>query len=296
MRFVAFKSAALLSFFVEVFVINWKSNVISKKRWKWANDARRRLITGSIAAERRSLVLNSIPKSGTHLLYQVLAPLGLKDFGGFLATTPSVSLKKRPPSEHVDYLDRLFHRELLSAHMHFDEQVAEAVERLEQPLITIIRDPRDIFISELDYLSEVNRWHRMHRFYKRARDDEAAFTLCLEGMPDASFCYPSFAERIEPYLGWLHRASTLTVRFEQLRNTATQQKEMLIIARYLERGGLWSDGESSFVQQAQACIDPSASHTFRQGGVGTWRERLSDDQADRLEQVIAPIARFMGYP
>ena len=180
--------------------------------------------------------------------------------------------------------------------MFFDKQVAAAIERLQQPLITIIRDPRDIFVSELDYLSEVNRWHRMHRFYKRVPDWDAAFTLCLEGMPDASFCYPGFAERIESYVGWLDRTSTLTVRFEQLRNTATQQDEMAIISRYLERVGLWSDGESSFVEQALASIDPSASHTFRKGGVGTWRDRLSDDQADRLEHAIAPVARFMGYP
>ena len=70
---------------------------------------------------------------------------------------------------------------------------------------------------------------------------------------------------------------------------------MAIIARYLERVGLWSDGESSFVEQALASIDPSASHTFRKGGVGTWRDRLSDDQADRLEHAIAPVARLMGY-
>ena len=126
-------------------------------------------------------------------------------------------------------------------------------------------------------------------------DWDAAFTLCLEGLPDASFCYPGFAARIEPYLGWLDRASTLTVRFEELRNTATQRTEMAIIARYLERVGLWSDGESSFVEQALASLDPSASHTFRKGGVGTWRERLSDDQADRLEHAIAPVARLMGY-
>ena len=241
------------------------------------------------------MVLNSIPKSGTHLLYQVLAPLGLRDLGGFLATTPSVSLRKRSPAEHVDYLNRLFDRELLSAHMFFDVQVAAAIERLAQPLITIIRDPRDIFVSELDYLSEVNRWHRMHRFYKSVADGDSAFTLCLEGLPDASFCYPGFAARIEPYLGWLDRASTLTVRFEELRNTATQRNEMAIIAHYLERVGLWSDGESSFVEQALASLDPSASHTFRKGGVGTWRERLSDDQADRLEHAIGPVARLMGY-
>lgn len=279
-----------------MFVINWKSNVISKKGWKWANDARRFLIEASPIAERRSLVLNSIPKSGTHLLHQVLKPLELRDFGGFLATTPSVSLRKRTQAEHVDYLQRLFHRELLSGHIHFDEEVAATIGRLGQPMITIIRDPRDVFISELDYLSEMNKWHRMHRFYKKASDDEAAFTLCLEGIPDASFCYPSFPERIEPYLGWLSKTSTLTVRFERLRNTATQKDEILTIARYVKRFGLWSGAESSFVEQSLACIDPSASHTFRKGGIGTWRERLSDDQVYRLEQLIRPAARLMGYP
>lgn len=277
-------------------IINWKANVVSKKGWKWANDSRRLFISPGRGPGQSCLILNSIPKSGTHLLYQVLKPLTLNDFGGFLATTPSVSLKRRSPAEHIYYLERLFNRELISAHMHFDVSVASTIDRLERPMITIIRDPRDVFISELDYLSEVNRWHRMHRYYRKVTNFESAFSLCLEGLPQAPFCYPSFAERIKPYLGWLEDPSTLIVRFDQLRNENTQLNEMIRIVRYLGEVGLWLDDEATFIERARDSIDPTASHTFRQGGVGSWRERLSGEQAEQLEGMISPLASVMGYP
>lgn len=273
--------------------VNWKKNVVTKKGWKWLNDARR-LALGSGNATN-ALVINSIPKSGTYLLHQVVEPLGLKDWGGFLATTPSVTLKKRSAPSHRWLLDRLFDRELLTGHIFFDGSVEGHLQRLETPMIFIVRDPRDIFLSEIDYLSVMNRWHRVHRHYSRLSDFHDAFNLCLNGLEQRQEIYPSFDKRIEPYLGWLNSEACLTVRFERLIDEKHREQEISRIYDYTAHWGLHSLEAGEFLDRAVSSMLPQRSHTYNERSNGDWQSRLSDDQAKRLTESLGSVLREMGY-
>lgn len=57
----------------------------------------RRLVSGPKAFQARPpVIVNSIPKSGTHLLMQIARALpDTRYYGSFLAQTPSISLKLR---------------------------------------------------------------------------------------------------------------------------------------------------------------------------------------------------------
>lgn len=298
-----FKSSPVGAFVIDlrpqhrgVYSINWKSNVVSKKGWKWLNDARRL----GLAAQGRgistdALIINSIPKSGTHLLYQVVDPLARHDFGGFLATTPSVSLRRRTITEHLWLLRHLFNDELLSAHMFYEKAIEQHLIEQGIPMIFIIRDPRDILFSELNYLSNMNRWHRMHRYYKQADSFDDAFNLCLGGLPEAPFEYPKLVERIQPYLGWLNSPACLTVRFEDLNTEHSRQQELARIASYLVDSTLWKGSIERFIHEAAQAISPEKSHTFSGGGSGIWGDRLSRDQIDRMQEQLAPVISAMGY-
>ena len=224
-----------------------------------------------------------------------MEPLARKDFGGFLATTPSISLRRRATDEHLWLLRHLFDHELLSAHTYYQEEIERHLIGQNIPMLFIVRDPRDILLSELNYLSTMNRWHRMHRHYKQADSFDQAFNLCLNGLPDAAFEYPKLVDRIQPYLGWLNSPACLTVRFEELRAEHSRHQELNRIAHYLVDFALWEGSIDQFIDRAVKAIAPERSHTFSRGDTGAWGDRLSRDQIDRMQEQLTPVASAMGY-
>ena len=57
---------------------------------------RRYASSASDFAERPPIIINSLPKSGTHLLLQVVLGLpSYSTYGGFIATTPSLTMRRR---------------------------------------------------------------------------------------------------------------------------------------------------------------------------------------------------------
>src|SRR5689334_20663915 len=98
----------------------------------------------------------SFPKSGTHLLDQILlgfaqvAPFSLR-LHSFHAEYEGESGRKRAPQQALDWLDALRPRDVASAHLFARPG---AVDRLIQPRFVpyfIFRDPRDVAVSHVFY-------------------------------------------------------------------------------------------------------------------------------------------------
>ena len=113
----------------------------------------------------RGIFLNSIPKSGTHLLHQILINFAYREKFGFFASTPSWDMKIRPSSHVEKYLSKIYTNEIISGHLFYSNQIENFLRELSLPTIFIYRDPRAIFLSELHYLSEMNRWYKCHNFF-----------------------------------------------------------------------------------------------------------------------------------
>ena len=206
---------------------------------------------------------------------------GLAFYGRFLASTPPLTLRERSSRSEIGVLARTAGGEILPAHLFFSEDAQSALVGCGFRHVIIIRDPRDVVVSEAHYLAGMNGWHRMSRKFRKLATLEERLELAICGAGDR---FPSVERRLERYIPWLDAPDTCVVRYEELRSKGDSRKDA--VRRIL--GFLHSRwDEPALVDQALHSIAPTRSHTFRKGQVGGWRAAFSP----RIEQLFDLHAR-----
>ena len=273
-----------------------KSNLFRKHAARFVGNLNRLLVRQE-GQDRPGVLLNSLPKSGTHLLQPMLLSAGLVDYQGFFASTPPLTMRRRSDHLACRALPKIMPNELFSGHIFFAKQLEEIIKEARIPSIFIYRDPRAVFLSELNYVHEMNRWHRYHKFVKRAGTREAAFDLLLQGMPDADFFFPPFAERVRPYIGWLNSEGTFSLRFEDLIGPSAH----FSVARLLEYLSSFHNDYEDLVSDAElpsrmlGHVGSDSSHTFTGQDPNRWKSVLSGGEIEALDFELAEIVECMGY-
>ena len=273
-----------------------KSNFFRKHAARFVGNLRRLLVPRE-DQDRPGVLLNSLPKSGTHLLQPMLLSAGLIDYQGFFASTPPLTMVRRGDYLACRALPKIMPNELFSGHIFFEKQLEEIIKESRIPSVFLYRDPRAVFLSEMNYVHGMNRWHRYHKFIKRVDTREAAFDLLLHGMPDADFFFPPFAERVRPYIGWLNSESTFSLRFEDLIGPSAPST-IANLLEYLasfhnDYGDLVSDAE--LPSRMLRHVGSDSSHTFTGQDPNRWKSILSVAQIEALEVQLADVIECMGY-
>ncbi len=151
----------------------------------------------------------SFPKSGTHLLDQILlgfsnvAPYA-KRLHSFYAEYEGESGRKRTPEQATAWLDSLRPRDVASAHLFARP---EAVSRVCSPKFApyfIFRDPRDVVVSHVFYVTDMEARHVHHEYYKSLPDFDARLKVSILGRPDSEAEFPDIAGRFAPYMDWFN--------------------------------------------------------------------------------------------
>ena len=163
----------------------------------------------------------SFPKSGTHLLDQILlgfsnvAPYA-KRLHSFYAEYDGESGVKRAPEQALAWLDALRPCDVASAHLFAR---SESVARACSPKFVtyfIFRDPRDVVVSHVFYVTEMESRHVHHAYYQSLPDFDARLKVSILGRQDTNIEFPNIADRFAPYLDWLNHSEVLTLHFEDL--------------------------------------------------------------------------------
>jgi len=282
--------------------VNWRKSSILRKSVALAQEPGRRWRAWrATEADYRAhppVICNSFPKSGTHLLVQVLEALpGVTNRGAFLASIPSVTFRERSPEAMAARIQRIGPGELVSAHLHHHPLCAEALRRKNAVHYFIYRDLRDVAISEAYYLTNMNRWHRLHRYYRGLPDDHTRIAWAITGEKDPAFPfdYPDIGQRFARFHPWLSDPSVCTVRFEDLVGPQRRTTIERIVRHYLDAAKMPADDLASLVSRAESAIDPRRSHTFRSGKSGGWRHTLTDEHIRLIDAVAGTWLRQLGY-
>jgi hypothetical protein len=255
-----------------------------------------RRITARPAAYRfhPPILANSFPKSGTHLLVQLLEALpGVRDFGTFIASQPTVTFRERSHAQHLRKLRRLVPGELAGAHLFHDPAYAAALRERNVRHVFLYRDLRDVAVSEAYYLASMNRWHRMHSYFARLPSMAERISLAIEGDGAVPYDYPDIGARFARYAGWLAEPDVLGIRFEDLVSDAREATLRRIVMHCRPGTGEAEAGE--LARRLEGAVNPDRSHTFREGRAGTWREALTPAQRAAVKRVAGERLVALGY-
>lgn len=233
------------------------------------------------------VIVNSLPKSGTNLLLQIVAALpGLRDFGAVVAQTPSLTLKLRSQAEMDQRIARIVPGEIIHGHIYYSPETEAALARINAVNLFIWRDPRDVLMSEAHYIANMNRWHKMHKTFAALDDVEAQVRLAVVGTGDDSV-YPGAEERVGAYMGWVNAPKCVSLRYEELVDPGLQLDQC---QRILDAYAAASDAPMTLptAQELVDAINPEKSHTFNRGGIARWKNEMSAENQALCQERLGP--------
>lgn len=277
---------------MEFFLLINRNNQFLKKFFQITNSWFR---CSSVKNKSDSVVVNSVPKSGTHLLHQVLLAGGYRDYYQFIASTPSWSMKLKKSSAIKKRLLKIKRREVILSHMFYDEVLAESLYNLKLPMIFLVRDPRATLLSEINYLTSMNRWHKCHKYFAHCASFSERFELCFNGIKDDSIFYPSYLERLEMYCKWTEANSVLTVKFEDLISSTARYACIGRIVNYLSSYNCDMLSGSNAYENMYNSVNPQMSHTYTGLDPDRWKTFFTKNQLNRVEKTLAPICEKLNY-
>lgn len=246
------------------------------------------------------LFANSFPKSGTHLLSQILEGfprLGPAVNSGLpvIVTYDNQTGAERPIADLHRDLRRLQPGDIGFGHLHATPEIAAVLCQPGFAAYFILRDPRDVVVSHVHYVAEMEPGHFHHTYYTEQLHsfDERLRTSIL-GLPEGAAPFPDIAGRFAPFIGWLGRPEVLSLRFEDLIHDQTAQLAA-ILHHAVQRGFPLQVPEAAALQILQAAINPQRSPTFRRGQTGGWREQFSDKHKQLFKDVAGDLLIELGY-
>lgn len=240
----------------------------------------------------------SFPKSGTHLLDQILlgfsnvAPYA-KRLHSFYAEYEGESGRKRRPEQALAWLDSLRPCDVASAHLFAR---LETVARVCSPKFIpyfIFRDPRDVVVSHVFYITDMEARHVHHDYYRSLPDFDARLKVSILGRPDTNIQFPNIAERFAPYLGWLDHPQVLAIHFEDL--ILDRKATLTGIMDHLLGHVPLQTPRQLILDSLEASINPSKSPTFRSGKTGEWKKHFTEEHKILFKEIAGDLLIRLGY-
>ena len=269
-------------------------------------------------------VINSLPKSGTHLLARVFDLLGFRKepdvtltYGQF-ADLPRERGPLDPSNDRLPvgvtrttYVPRAAVSRLLNAvrpghcvlaHLPFHTEWPRLLEEHGVGIVTIVRDPRDVVVSEIDGVLK-NRANWLHRhFHDRLLTWDERFAAMTEGtvVRQSGFDqqFEPLAIRIRKTLPWLEFEGGSLFRFEALvgprggGDGTRQITELSRLMRVIDLAG----GKTPTASRVARNAFGKGSKTFNRGKVGRWNDKFTPSQREYWDAALGDLTRQLGYP
>ncbi|GIU97212.1 MAG: hypothetical protein KatS3mg013_1015 [Actinomycetota bacterium] len=231
----------------------------------------------------------SIPKAGTHLVERALC-LHPRLYRKILPTITGAKLGRGGLD---GLLARLGPGEVVLAHLRFDPAYPGDLRRRAVRGVFLVRDPRDVVISQARYaMGRTDHW--AHGLFAARADERERLRLAIAG--DERGGLRSIGRRLADYAGWLEAPGVLVVRFEDLvgaRGGGDPRRQREAVAGLYRHLGLEPDDD--LVRRVCERLFSADSPTFRRGTIGQWRSTLDAELLALLEDVAGEQLARYGY-
>ena len=241
---------------------------------------------------------NSKPKSGSHLLLQVLNGFTQIMPYRYVDADPIRTINKdggrRPVDRVAADLQRVPQGVISWGYV---EASPENVAVLCQPNRVnyfIYRDPRDMLVSQVFFATDMHEEHGMHEYYKSLPDFGARLNVAITGIERDGLKMVSVRQRYEGVFQWLDQEHVMCLRFEDLINHRDVTLNAMLDE--VEKTGykIPAPREKAMSILVEA-IQPKKSHTFRSGKTGGWKQHFTDEHKRLFKEVTGDLLVRLGY-
>ena len=241
---------------------------------------------------------NSKPKSGSHLLLQIL--------NGFTRIMPYAYVEADPVRTIEKAGRRKSNEEILSELKRvargvigwgYVEATPENIAFLCQPNRVnyfIYRDPRDMLVSQVFFATDMHEEHGMHEFYKSLPDLGERLKVAITGIDRNGLYMVSVKQRYASVFEWQEQPHVMCIRFEDLIHNRNATLEAMLdeVESTGYRIPMPRTRALSILEEA---IQPRKSHTFRTGKTGGWREHFTVEHKNLFKDVAGDLLVKLGY-
>ena len=280
---------------------------------------------------QKRLLINSLPKSGTHLLAKVAelcdyqehfkAPSYNKNSPLFFNYREvKNALKKENLSESsaadaiyvgsltpvaVDkntfktYLDSLVEHHYILGHVAWTPHLSNILTELNYQHLFIIRDPRAVITSLLSFIQNTVNMPKPHFLQAdfKILSEKQQLDLLLEGgyAPLAQVNITPFNEVYKNMLSWQQDPHCLMTRFEAL--IGVQGGGSVLSQKEAVRkivNFLGYDFNTKIAAQFETIYNPNA-RTFRKGSIDSWKKSLNTNTLQRINDYCQPLCDLAEY-
>ncbi len=249
-----------------------------------------------------TVLANSIPKAGTHVLMSLLdAVPGMRFAGTHLAYTGA----DRPGGSNEESLRDLqtLLRQLrpahyMTGHIRHQPDIVAALDDAGCRVLLSIRDPHAIALSAANYLL-ANERHPLHERIRRDYPElDDRIHAVITGIPPAEGGpgIPGLAQRLDRYLPWLAEPGVCVVRYEDLAGAqggGSAQQQMTAVEEILHFLGLPADED--MVARVAGSVYSTTSATFRRGQIDSWRQELAPHHIELIDELCKQQLVGLGY-
>jgi len=241
---------------------------------------------------------NAKPKSGSHLLLQILNGFCQIAPYAYVQADPIRTITKdgrrRSQSEVLADLQRIPQGVIGWGYLDPSPENVAFLCRSGRVNYFIYRDPRDMLISHIFFATDMYEEHGMHDFYMQLPNFNDRLKVAITGIDQEGLYMASVRQRYDSIMDWFKQPHVMPIRFEDLvDNRHTTLNAML---DELEKTGfrLPMSREQAIVTLEKS-IQPRKSHTYRSGKTGGWRDYFTQEHKNLFREVAGDLLTILGY-
>jgi len=235
----------------------------------------------------------TFPKSGTHLLERVLClyPYFYRHFSITLDELRHMNITNE---EFGKVLSHVANGQFFLSHLYYSRERYKIVKESDFKVLVMIRDPRDMVISDAYYVVK-DHAHLNHKLFLGMPLKER-IKLCIEGNLRHDVNYVDIGTKIENYFGWINSDDAFVIKFEDIvgdkggGNNVLQKKTVTSLYQHL--GISLHDHE---VDKILNGLFSNNSRTFRKGTIGQWREVFDEELKSIFKEIAGKQLIQLGY-
>jgi len=241
---------------------------------------------------------NSKPKSGSHLLLQIMNGFTQIMPYKYVEAEPIRTVKKNGGRRAAEKIaEDLRNAPSGVIGWGYVNATPENIAVLCQPQRVnyfIYRDPRDVLVSQVFFATDMHEEHGMHEYYKSLPNFGARLNVAITGIDQDGLKMVGVKERYAGVFEWLKQKQVMCIRFEDLIDNRDAT-----LAAMLDK--VEKTGYKIPTPRAQAlsvlveAIQPKKSHTFRSGKTGGWAQHFTDEHKKLFKEIAGDLLVQLGY-